>query len=92
MTSLPALRERHLKKYADARAARRLATRAAQVATWWASITEPKPQYLTPASLMYHLGKPLRRMAAALRWLGWCCIRRRIRGHQKIIWLPPKSL
>ena len=90
-TSPKALRERRLNNRAAARAARRLAARAAHVTTWWASITAPKPQYLTPMSLEVHLGKPLRSMAAALRLLGWCCLRRSMRGHQKTIWLPPST-
>jgi hypothetical protein len=86
-----ALRQRHMRNRANAREARRLAARAAHVTTWWASITAPKPQYLTPMSLELSLGKPLRRMAATLRLLGWRCLVRSVRGHQKTVWLPPSS-
>lgn len=90
-TPLSVMRARHLQNRANARVARRLAARAAHVTTWWASITTPKPQYLTPMSLELSLGKPLRRMAAALRLLGWRCMVRSIRGHQRTVWLPSSS-
>jgi hypothetical protein len=92
-TPLPitAMRARHMQNRTTAKSARRLAARAAQVTTWWASITAPKPQYLTPMSLELSLGKHPRRMAAALRLLGWRCIVRSIRGRQKVIWLSPTS-
>jgi len=90
-TPLSVLRARHQQNRANARSSRRLAARAAHVTTWWASITAPKPQYLTAMSLELSLGKPIRRMAAALRLLGWRCMVRNMRGHQKTVWLPPSS-
>ena len=86
-----AMRAHYMQNRTNARAARRLASRAAHVTTWWASVTAPKPQYLTSISLALSLGKPPRRMAAALRLLGWRCIVRSIRGHRKVIWLPPAT-
>lgn len=90
-TPLSVMRARHQQNRANARVARRLAARAAHVTSWWASITAPKPQYMTPMSLELSLGKPIRRMAAALRLLGWRCMVRSVRGHQKTVWLAPSS-
>lgn len=74
-----------------ARIARRLASRTATVSIWWDRLPNPKPNYLTPASLARSLGFPIRRMAAALRWLGWRKIVRRIWGRQVPLWVPPSS-
>lgn len=76
---------------AQARAARRLASRTAFVVNWWSSMPEPRPDFLTPLSMQASLGQPMRRMAAALRWLGWRKIIRRVHGQQVPLWLPPST-
>jgi hypothetical protein len=70
---------------------RRLANRAAFVATWWAAQPNPKPDYYSPLTLQLCLGQPLRRMAASLRLLGWRRIVRRHYGRQIWLWIPPQS-
>ena len=74
-----------------ARAARRLASRTATVSIWWDRLPNPKPNYLTPATLALSLGCSIRRMATALRWLGWRRIIRRVRGKQMALWVPPST-
>ena len=74
-----------------ARAARRLASRTAATALWWERQASPRPDFLTPMKLALSLGYPIRRMAAALRWLGWRRIIRRVRGKQMALWLPPST-
>ena len=74
-----------------ARAARRLASRTAATALWWERQASPRPEFLTPMTLALSLGYPIRRMAAALRWLGWRRIIRRVRGKQVALWLPPST-
>ncbi len=76
---------------AAARAARRLASRTTLAALWWNAVPDPKPQFYTPLALRLALGQSMRRMAAALRWLGWRQIRRRVHGKQLFLWLPPSS-
>jgi hypothetical protein len=51
----------------------------------------PRPTFFTPMSLALSLGSPMRRMAAALRWLGWCRVVRRVRGSPVTLWLPPST-
>ena len=70
---------------------RRLAARAAFIATWWAAQPHPRADYFSPLTLQISIGQPMRRMAAALRLLGWCRIVRRHYGQQIWIWLPPAS-
>ena len=74
-----------------ARAARRLAARTAATALWWERLASPRPDFLTPMTLALSLGCPIRRKAAALRWLGWRRIIRRVRGKQMALWLPPST-
>ena len=73
------------------RAARRLASRTAAITVWWNRQAPPLPDFLTPMTLALSLGYPIRRMAAALRWLGWRQIIRRVRGKQVALWLPPST-
>ena len=73
------------------RAARRLASRTAAITVWWNRQPAPRPNFLTPMTLALSLGYPVRRMAAALRWLGWRQIIRRVRGKQVTLWLPPST-
>ena len=75
----------------QARAARRLASRTAAVTVWWNAMSDPKPDFFTPWSLALSLGHPMRRMAAALRWLGWQRVKRRVHGDQVHLWLPPTT-
>lgn len=84
-------RRSFLAKRSQARAARRLASRTAQVELWWSAMPQPRPTFYTPLALSSALGQPLRRVAAALRWLGWQKIRRRVHGKQVALWLPPSS-
>ena len=71
--------------------ARRLSNRAAYIATWWAAQLQPRADYFSPLTLQLVLGQPMRRMAAALRLLGWRRVIRRNYGRQIPLWLPPKS-
>ena len=73
------------------RAARRLASRTAAITVWWNRQPEPRPNFLTPMTLTLSLGYPIRRMAAALRWLGWQKVIRRVHGTQTALWLPPTT-
>lgn len=75
----------------QARAARKLASRTSTVTMWWRGLTVPRPDFFTPMSLALSLGQPMRRMAAALRWLGWRRVVRRVHGVQVLLWLPPTS-
>jgi hypothetical protein len=75
----------------ESRAARRLASRTAEIVVWWNATPAPRPEFFTSMSLALSLGAPMRRMAAALRWLGWRRIVRRIRGTQVPLWLPPST-
>ncbi len=75
----------------ETRATRRLAARTAATVIWWKLQAEPTPNFFTPASLAVSLGYSIRRMAAALRWLGWRKIIRRVHGQQVPLWLPPTS-
>jgi len=70
---------------------RRLASRAARVTTWWAAVKPVKPQYMTPLALTLSIGLPMQRIAAALYFLGWKRIVRRVHGKQVTLWLPPNS-
>ena len=74
-----------------ARVARRLASRTAATALWWERLSAPRPNFLTSMTLALSLGHPIRRMAAALRWLGWRQIIRRVHGRQVPLWLPPST-
>ena len=74
-----------------ARAARRLASRTAAITIWWERLGPDHPDLLTPNTLALSLGCPIRRIAAALRWLGWRRITRRVRGKQMALWLPPST-
>jgi hypothetical protein len=58
---------------------------------WWDAVTVPRPDFYTPLALSAALGQPMRRVAAALRWLGWQKIIRRVYGKQVPLWLPPSS-
>ena len=51
----------------------------------------PRPDSMSPLDLQQSLNQPLRRMAAALRWLGWRKIIRRVYGKQVPLWLPPST-
>ena len=73
------------------RAARRLAARQSQISLWWASMPTPRPDYFSPLALSLALDQNLRRMAAALRALGWQRVIRRVHGRQIALWLPPGS-
>lgn len=84
-------RQTFITRRTQARRARRLAWRSARVGAWWSSLPEPRPEYMTPCMLQVSLGQPLRRMAAALRWLGWQKIIRRVYGNQVPLWLPPTT-
>jgi hypothetical protein len=84
-------KDRFKKARTKARAARRLASRAAAVSIWWTRLATPRPEFMTPMTLAVSLGYPIRRMAAALRWLGWRKIIRRVHGQQVPLWLPPTS-
>lgn len=84
-------KDRFKKVRSAARAARRLASRTAATALWWERQALPRPDFLTPMTLALSLGCPVRRMAAALRWLGWRRIIRRVRGKQMALWLPPST-
>ena len=75
----------------QSRAARRLASRTAYVVNWWTAMPQPRPEFMTPLTLQVSLGQPIRRMAAALRWLGWRKIVRRMHGSPVPLWLPPTS-
>ena len=75
----------------QARAARRLAARTAHVVSWWTAMPEPRPGFMASLTLQRALDQPMRRMAAALRWLGWRKIIRRVHGKQVPLWLPPAS-
>ena len=75
----------------ESRAARRLASRTAEVVVWWNTMPGPRPTFITPMSLALSLGAPMRRMAAALRWLGWFRVVRRVRGSPVTLWLPPST-
>lgn len=75
----------------QARAARRLASRSAAVTVWWDALPNPRPEFFTPMSLALSLGQPMRRMAAALRWLRWRRVIRRVNGDQVPLWLPPTT-
>lgn len=88
---IAARRQAFLQSRAQALAARRLASRTAQVELWWNTVPQPRPTFYAPLALSAALGQPLRRMAAALRWLGWTQIKRRMRGKQVALWLPPGS-
>ena len=72
---------------------RRLSNRAAFIATWWAAQPYPRAEYFSPLTLQMLLGQPMRRMAAALRLLGWRRIIRRNYDKQipLWLWLPPLS-
>jgi hypothetical protein len=84
-------KDRFKKARTEARATRRLASRTAAVSIWWTRLATPRPEFMTPKTLAVSLGYPIRRMAAALRWLGWRKIIRRIHGQQVPLWLPPTS-
>ncbi len=73
------------------RAERRLASRTAQVTVWWSKLVKPRPVSFRPEALAQSLGQSMRRMAGALRWLGWLRIERRIKGKATALWLPPES-
>lgn len=72
-------------------AARRLASRTSTLSMWWDSQRYPRPAYFTPKALERATGQPMRRTAAALRWLGWRRIVRRVWGTQRTLWIPPAS-
>jgi hypothetical protein len=76
---------------AQSRAARRMASRTARIAQWWAALPDPKPDFFTPAHLSAELGLPMRAIATALRWLGWHGVTRHERGRQRRLWLSPGS-
>lgn len=84
-------RRAYLAARAQARAARRLASRAALISTWWDGLPAPRPTYLTPLALSAALGQSTQSLAAALRWLGWRRIIRRVHGAQVPLWVPPGS-
>lgn len=90
---IPSTKSRASRRQAriQTRASRRLASRTASVAIWWNALPRPHPEFFTPMALSLSLGKPMRRMAAALRWLGWRRIVRRVRGAQVPLWLPPTT-
>lgn len=78
------------KDRSQSRAARRLAARVTTITLWWNSQLF-QPEYMTPKCLAIVLRQPMRRMAAALRWLGWHQITRRIGGKPLLLWIPPSS-
>ena len=73
------------------RTARRIAARQKTVASWWDTLPAPRPDYITAFALSLGLERPMRRMSAALRGLGWRCMVRRVRGRKVTLWLPPGS-
>lgn len=89
--SRPQAQSKFQKARSISRAARRLASRSAAITVWWNRQPAPRPDFLTPMTLTLSLGYPIRRMAAALRWLGWRQIIRRVRGKQVVLWLPPST-
>lgn len=84
-------RGRTLSLRTERRSQRRLNRRIAQVVAWWAAMQCPRPEFMAPLTLQRSLNQPLRRMAVALRWLGWRKIIRRVHGKQVALWLPPST-
>lgn len=77
------------------RRAARLARRAAFVATWWSGYRAARgfsPPYFVSESLQVLTGETIRRLAAALRLLGWQeCALRLPGGRRRSVWVPPDS-
>lgn len=68
-----------------------LARQTMLTAAWWEALPTPKPPCLTPRTLETVTGTGMRRLAPALRALGWVRILRRVNGTTKTLWLPPGS-
>ena len=68
-----------------------LARQTMLTAAWWEALPTPKPPCLTPGTLEIVTGTRMRRLAPALRALGWQRIMRRVNGTPKTLWLPPGS-
>ena len=73
------------------RAERRLKRRVAQAQSWWGAVPAPRPIYLYPADLEALIGTTMRRIAPALRALGWRHMYRAMQGKRRTVWLPPGS-
>lgn len=73
------------------RTARRLTERQRAITSWWHGLPEPRPDYITSFALALALGRPVRRVAGALRAMGWRCLVRRVHGRKVTLWLPPGS-
>ena len=73
------------------RATRRLVARQSHIQKWWASLPTPRPEYFTPLALTLALNENTRRLALALRLLGWQSVVRRVHGKSTRFWLPPDS-
>lgn len=68
-----------------------LARQTMLTAAWWQTLPTPKPPCLTPGTLEIVTGTRMRRLAPALRALGWQRITRRVNGTPRTLWLPPGS-
>jgi hypothetical protein len=73
------------------RAANRLGRRLSQLVVWWASVSVPKPTYLTASELRLSTDRPIQALSEALQKLGWKRIIRRFASKRIILWVPPGS-